>query len=331
MTNLNLNGIWQLRKTSTNNVMDTNVSGSALQTLIDNNIMPDPYYRDNEKTAYKFSNDDFEYTKTFFADKTFVNFKNVRLHCEGLDTLCDIYLNNKKIASCKNMYRHYEINIKDYIKSGENTIKIYFHSAVAYLNEKAKTSCWWGLPENSMKKAYQRLRKSHYMFGWDWAPTTPDVGIWRDIYILAYDIKTKDVYFTQKHSNIVQLGINIINSNIADTIIEIESPNGEISSFYERGKEILSIADGETVRAEAMVMNNTSSSRDFAFITVLYKNNAIESIYSTVETVPGNKTKRSVATVNIPVIQKDEVYALKSYLWESLDTIKPIIKPAVIR
>ena len=31
------------------------------------------------------------------------------------------------------------------------------------------------------------LRKAHHMFGWDWGPKLPDMGIWRNISIIGYD------------------------------------------------------------------------------------------------------------------------------------------------
>jgi beta-mannosidase len=38
------------------------------------------------------------------------------------------------------------------------------------------------------------------MFGWDWAPSLPDMGIWRSIYIEGYKMqRMDDVYITQMH------------------------------------------------------------------------------------------------------------------------------------
>lgn len=34
---------------------------------------------------------------------------------------------------------------------------------------------------------HSHIRKAHSMFGWDWGLQLSDMGIWRPIYIEAYD------------------------------------------------------------------------------------------------------------------------------------------------
>ena len=52
--------------------------------------------------------------------------KKLELEFKGLDTYCEIYLNNKKIADCNNMHRTYTFDVLEYVKSGVNTLKIKF-------------------------------------------------------------------------------------------------------------------------------------------------------------------------------------------------------------
>jgi beta-mannosidase len=65
------------------------------------------------------------------------------------------------------------------------------------------------------------------MFGWDWGPTLPDVGIWRDIKIECFDNRINDFYITQVHSDgKVVLDIDV-DATSDDVSVEITSPDGE--------------------------------------------------------------------------------------------------------
>lgn len=75
------------------------------------------------------------------------------------------------------------------------------HSAIAYVNEHVPaagkeihyTAC--GAMEGN-----QYIRKAHSMFGWDWGPQLPDMGIWRDIFIDSYEkAELSDLHIRQEH------------------------------------------------------------------------------------------------------------------------------------
>ena len=59
----------------------------------------------------------------------------VLLHCDGLDTLCNIYLNGKHIAYTDNMHRSYEFDVTDALVDGENEIKLTFLSPNKFTRE----------------------------------------------------------------------------------------------------------------------------------------------------------------------------------------------------
>ena len=59
----------------------------------------------------------------------------------------------------------------------ENDILIRFDSPIVYaLNEYEKRPCW-GMTDAI--PGFSHLRKAHSMFGWDWGPRLPDMGIFR--------------------------------------------------------------------------------------------------------------------------------------------------------
>ena len=59
----NLNDNWKMRSMSSKEYMDAYVPGSVYSDLLKNNKMNDPYYRDNELSALKLMDKDYEYIK----------------------------------------------------------------------------------------------------------------------------------------------------------------------------------------------------------------------------------------------------------------------------
>ena len=117
MKTYSLNGQWHMEGGGYS--CEGTVPGSVYSFLMGKDLMPDPYYRDNELEATKILENDFTFSKVF--DFRMPDAK-VLLRCEGLDTLCDLYLNGKHVAYTDNMHRVYEFDVRDVLKAGENEI-----------------------------------------------------------------------------------------------------------------------------------------------------------------------------------------------------------------
>ena len=109
MKKLSLNGIWQMEGGGFN--CQSSVPGSVYSFLLNNNLITDPYFRDNELEALKILENDFTFSRTFYIENT--NYQML-LHCDGLDTLCDIFINNQHIAHTDNMHRSDELDVTNY-------------------------------------------------------------------------------------------------------------------------------------------------------------------------------------------------------------------------
>ena len=223
MEKFSLNGTWKLK----GGKYDTEgqIPGSVYSILLANNLMEDPYYRDNELKALEIMDNDFEFSRTFNFRKTA---KKTLLVLEGVDTLCDLYINGKKIARLENMHRTYKFDVSDCLVDGENEIKAYFPWVDKYIKEKLEEKFYHSGSFVTMK-GYMYLRKAHCMFGWDWGPRLPDAGIWRDIYLVNDDIsRIEDVRVIQRHDNgKVYLTVNVEVTKESDLEITLTSPKGE--------------------------------------------------------------------------------------------------------
>ncbi|SHH60381.1 beta-mannosidase [Clostridium grantii] len=200
---------WKMRHKGTNEWTKASVPGSVYNDLLNSNKMEDPYWRENEYKALDTSYKNFEYETSFDVNKEILTEDRINLIFEGIDTISEIHLNGIKIADTNNMHRTYFFNVKEVLKETNNKLLIKLFSPSKFVEDKYEDDPLWGT-ECSVN-GYPHLRKAHYMFGWDWGPKLPDMGIWRNVYLESFSVgKIEDVYITQKHlENTVQLSIEV--------------------------------------------------------------------------------------------------------------------------
>ena len=73
--------------------------------------------------------------------------RQILLVFEGLDTVATILVNNIKVGQSSNMFHRYIFDVKGALKTGLNTIKVDFTSAVLYGKGQAKKSPYRIPPE----------------------------------------------------------------------------------------------------------------------------------------------------------------------------------------
>ena len=229
-----LNGTWEMRRTDGGTWIPAAVPGSMYSALLDAGQMDNPFYGENELTAVKLSEYDYSFRRTFSLSAAELAHAQILLHCDGLDTLAEIYLNDSLVAMTENMHRTYEFDVKELLHEGENEIQVVFRSPSRYTM--AKQAEQPVLCPNHAIPGIPYLRKAHCMFGWDWGPKLPDMGIWRDIYLAAFDgARLDDVYITQTHADKkVELDIRIRPDQPAAGLtadIQITAPDGSASQI----------------------------------------------------------------------------------------------------
>lgn len=198
---MKLNGTWSFSEEGSNSLYPVEIPGSIISGLLENKVIEDPYYRENEKHQLELSKKDYRFCRTFNIEETQLEQETIDLVCESLDTLCEVFLNGVQIAETNNMHRCYRFSIKEFLSLGENRLEILVKSPMEYISNVK--------PEEGNKITFtpcegvygnQYLRKAHSMFGWDWGIFLPDGGIVRDIYLEAYSVaRISEVLFSQEH------------------------------------------------------------------------------------------------------------------------------------
>lgn len=230
MVILDLNGKWKMKRTDEKDWIDAAVPGSVYYDLLQASKLEDPFFGENEKKALLVSNESFEYERSFLVTDEIQKWHRLELACEGLDTLTEIFLNGNKIGETNNMFRTYGFDIKNIVHEGENHIRIVFSSPVDFITAANREIPLWNTSDAI--GGIGHLRKAHYMFGWDWGPKLPDMGIWRNISIKGYNIGSiDDVYLTQYHENgraklNAHIQLNKCFEGKVDLILKIVKPDG---------------------------------------------------------------------------------------------------------
>lgn len=161
---------------------DVLVPGDVHTTLIKNNVIAHPLYRQNDLLCQWVEKKVWIYRTEFSVDEDILSADCLHLIFEGLDTYADVYINGIKMGSFANALVEHRIDVTDVLKKGKNVIVVVFDVMSDRALEKELPEGFW--INYSTERAY--ARKPAYSFGWDWAPRLATVGIWKPVILAAY-------------------------------------------------------------------------------------------------------------------------------------------------
>ena len=204
--------------------LECTVPCDMYSVLLKYGYIPDPYYGTNEEILFEYSKKDCTFYTEFALSENELKKEKIDIIFYGLDTICDIYVNGAYIDRVMNMHRKYEYDIKSLAKEN-NTLRLEFKSPVNYFYEMENNHHLYMDLGSTVGACH--LRKAFYMSGWDWAPKLPNISIFRDVEICAYDIdKIEDFEVLQHHENgAVTLDITVNTKhcvNNLDIVCEID-------------------------------------------------------------------------------------------------------------
>jgi len=215
------------------------VPGEVHLDLMANKLIPDPFYRDNEKKVQWIEKENWDYKTTFNVMPNVLSKANIDLVFDGLDTYADVYLNGKLILKADNMFRQWKVDVKKLLKPSANKLFIRFRSAQNVVDSLAKADQPYFIPDNA--RAY--TRKAQFHFGWDWGPKLTGCGIWKELRLEAYHTKPAEKPF------------------IAPVNVELaQQPDDKGSSFY------------FNINGKATYMKGANYIPSDAFVTRMTKN-----------------------------------------------------------
>lgn len=184
---LSLHGEWKLfgKKDGKSIELSAKIPGDFHSALIENKIIPEPFYGFNEQNVLWVGKSDWTIERTF--EYKITDGTQAILELTEADTFFTVFINGKKAGSGKNQFARHRFNVSSFLKDGTNTIKILFESAEKKAAEIAETLPY---PVPYMKyDVYSPnrnlVRKCQCHGGWDWGPCLMVSGIYGNIDLLT--------------------------------------------------------------------------------------------------------------------------------------------------
>lgn len=230
MKNIYLPSEWTLTSDAVASAVSAVVPGCVHADLRRAGIIPDMFYRDNNKELAYIENNDWCYSCSFEAEAH----PEACLVFEGLDTYADVYLNGIHIGSADNMFLPHSFPVGEYLRTGNNRVEVKFRSPIKEVE---------GLPlhDGAFTRERMNTRRIQCTYSWDWVDRFVTMGIYRPVY-LSYPngIDVEGVYvYTERIDDFgAQIYTEISFKNYSESAlaaVEILSPSGEVvgeSRFY---------------------------------------------------------------------------------------------------
>ncbi|XP_063918755.1 beta-mannosidase-like isoform X1 [Zophobas morio] len=188
-----LGGQWSLTEaTGKYNNLNATVPGGIYTDLMQNKIIGDIFYGNNDTETRWVAETNWTYKYQFAVDDSILNHSTVNIVFEGLDTFATILVNDVEIGTSQNMFVRYIFDVKDVLKLGNNNIEVRFASPIITAKELSSKQGYDVPPvcpqdvQNGECHVNQ-IRKMQASFSWDWGPAFPSMGIWKEVYLEAFD------------------------------------------------------------------------------------------------------------------------------------------------
>ena len=206
---IDLSNNWVFKQLNDTIWRTAEVPGTVHTDLLKHNIIENPFYRLNEHHVQWVDKEDWVYKTSFTISKETLEKEQLEIEFQGIDTYSDIYVNNSKVLSTDNMFRSYKVDVKEYLKEGDNELKVILESPIKKGIEKYDAIDYQiEVSDNDLakigkvegdKKVSVFSRKAGYHFGWDWGPRLVTSGIWRPVILKNWNhFKIEDVFIRQK-------------------------------------------------------------------------------------------------------------------------------------
>ena len=201
MNIIDLRGIWKLEQAEREIAIPAKVPGDNCSALLDANIIPDPYFRQNESKVQWIGDADWTYSREFEVKDEFLSYESIYLNIEILDTFAVIRINGREAAATRNMFKRHRLEVKEYLKTGKNHIAILFKSVEKEARKEAR-KLPFPVPYsgNNTIPHLNLVRKVQCHAGWDWGISLMVSGIYGDISLDGVnEAGIEHIYTEQSH------------------------------------------------------------------------------------------------------------------------------------
>jgi len=169
--------------------MPAKVPGCVHLDLLANEKIGDPFVGQNEAHQQWVDKYGWEYAMSLAVDDPEWSRQRLDLVWKGLDTYADVFLNGIPILAATNMFREWRVDVRPLVRRGANTLLVQFRSPIVE-GKAAYDRLEYVLPatnDQAVPMVSMFARKAPYHYGWDWGPRLVTSGIWRPVFLEAWD------------------------------------------------------------------------------------------------------------------------------------------------
>lgn len=244
----NLNSLdWKFRRVGDSVWHQATVPGTVYTDLLNNKLIPDPFYGDNEKQVQWVDTCDWEYEAHLpVSSLKYYRDSEIDLEFKGIDTYAKVFVNDSLAMETDNMFQTWSTDIKPYLKQF-TILRVAFSSTMKESKKRAAERRYTMPGEDRVF-----TRKAAYQFGWDFAPRLLGCGIWSDVNVVYK--KQMDASFAWS---------NYLVSSLTDSLAQIHllygvtSPDSGLS-----GCNLLIKCDGITIPYDLDTLMNWTNEID---------------------------------------------------------------------
>ena len=259
MAHFELNGTWQLTSPQRPDIdIPMTLPGDNVSALLQAELIPNPYFADNEAKVRWIETCDWHISREFDVDGSVLFAKQVWMTLTRVDTLATFYINGEQALTSSNMFAQQRIDIKPYLKQGTNTIRVEFARVDLEGLERAK-KLPFPIPSamgNNQIPHMNLIRKTQCHSGWDWGICLMVSGIYDPIQIdVINDVWLKGFSTEQQWQADGSVLVDVLTEVETDTQPhEISRLNSMVSTNRFKPKEVVTItASSIFKRAKTLV------------------------------------------------------------------------------
>ncbi len=176
---------WQLHYKD--KTINAGTKGSVQEVLMKNFILPNPFYGKNEELYLPLEQQEWSFSTSYFLINKNDN-QFIELHFPSIDTYAKVFVNKVLVLQTENAFLPYSVQIKEFLKEGENNIEVVFTPPVLFHKERYENELFHYPAPNDVGEisVAPYSRKPQYQFGWDWSLRMNTMGFNKEVSIFSY-------------------------------------------------------------------------------------------------------------------------------------------------
>ena len=113
---------WEFQRSGEHDWYPAIVPGCVHLDLIEQGLIDDPFFGENEKQVQWIGETDWIYRLYFSPSQAILEKSNIKIKFNGIDTYATIYLNGHTIIETDNMFHPWEKDITGILRIGTNEL-----------------------------------------------------------------------------------------------------------------------------------------------------------------------------------------------------------------